>query len=261
MFQTANGAKIYYEQHGAGSRDILLLHGWGCSTALWAPVTERLAKRARVTVLDFPGHGQSGRPPVPWGAQDFARCVAEMIQSLGIVGCDIVAHSHGGRIALVLAAEEPALVGKMVLTGASGLHAVPTEAQKRRTAAYKHLRALSQWLEAVKIFGPLPEKLRAYLSKKYGSSDYNALDDEMRKTFVKLVNFDVADDLPRVMAPTLLIWGSEDTETPLWMGQKMESDIPDAGLVVLTGGSHFAYLEKLGDFLRITEHFLLGGPE
>lgn len=259
MFQIANGAKVYYEQHGEGTHNILLLHGWGCSTELWKPITAQLSKHARVTVLDFPGHGLSSRPPVPWGALDFSKMVEEMIRALQIEGCDIIAHSHGGRIALVLAAGQPKLIGKMVLTGASGLHAEKTKAQQRRTATYKRLRTCSEWLDKLKIFGSLPEKIQEHLRKKYGSRDYNTLDSEMRKTFVKLVTFDVAEYLPRVKASTLLIWGSEDTETPLWMGKKMEADIPDAGLVVLSGGSHFAYLEKISEFMRITTHFLVGG--
>lgn len=259
MFITANGADVYYEQHGEGARNILLLHGWGCSTELWKPVTEQLMHNARVTVLDFPGHGQSGKPPIPWGAEDFAKMVAELIRALCIEGCDIIAHSHGGRTAIILAADYPELVGKMVLVGASGLRAQPTAAQKRRTEVYKRLRKISEWMDRVKIFGKIPEKIRESLRRKYGSRDYNALDAEMRKTFVKVVNFDVTDCLTRVKASTLLIWGSEDTETPLWMGRKMEQAIPDAGLVVLTGGSHFVYLEKLQEFLRIVKHFLLGG--
>ena len=81
----------------------------------------------------------------------------------------------------------------------------------------------------------------------------------MRKTFVRLVNTDLTDDLPRIRASTLLVWGDRDTETPLWMGQTMEKGIPDAGLVVLEGGTHFAYLEQPDRFCRIVKQFLLGG--
>ena len=260
MHVTANGANVYYEQHGEG-RDILLLHGWGCSTEIWKPVTERLSKRARVTALDFPGHGKSGRPPVPWGAEDFAEMAAELIQTLGIAGCDIVAHSHGGRTAAVLAAKYPELVGKMVLTGAAGVRTQPTKAQKRRSAAYKRLRRASEWMDRVKIFGTLPEKLRQRLIQRYGSRDYVALDDEMRKTFVKLVNYDISSCLPDIKSPTLLIFGDNDIETPLWMGKWMDEAIPDAGLCVLKGGTHYAFLEKFNDFMRIVEQFLFGGPE
>ena len=254
----AGGASVYYEQHGEGP-GVLLLHGWGCSTELWKPVTERLSARARVTVIDFPGHGRSGRPPVPWGAEEYMETTAELIRSLGLEGCHVIGHSHGGRIALLLAAAYPSLVGKLVLTGAAGLHGEPTAAQDGRARAYKRLRGISEALDQIKILGPLPEKMRDMLRKKYGSRDYNALDAEMRATFVKLVNFDVEPYLAKVRASTLLLWGDQDTETPLWMGQRMESLIPDAGLVTLSGGTHYAYLEKLPDFLRITEHFLLGG--
>ena len=253
------GASVYYEQHGAGKPDVLLLHGWGCETALWKPVYEHLSRRRRVTVIDFPGHGQSGRPPVPWGAEDFAAMTAELIEALSLAPCDIIAHSHGGRVALLRASERPELGGKMVLTGAAGLRAEPTPAQRRRSRTYRRLRRWSDMLDALKILGPLPEHMRAALRRKYGSADYNALDEEMRKTFVKVVNFDIAPYLPRVQASTLLLWGSEDTETPLWMGRKMEAEIPDAGLAVLQGGTHFAYLEKCGEFLRIVDEYLFGG--
>lgn len=259
MLISLRGAQVYYEQHGSGKPDVLLLHGWGCSVALYSQVIERLKTRARVTALDFPGHGQSGRPPEPWGAEDYAEMVAQLISALGIEGCDIIGHSHGGRVALIVAANHPELVGKLVLTGAAGLHAEPTEAQKKRQAAYKRLRGFSDALDRVGVFGALPEKLRESLRKKYGSRDYNALDEEMRKTFVKVVNFDVAPLLPKILASTLLLWGDNDTETPLWMGRRMEKEIPDAGLVILKGGSHYAYLEKLDEFCRVAGYFLLGG--
>lgn len=254
---TARGANIYYEQHGAG-KDVLLLHGWGCSTELFTPVAEALAKSMRVTLIDFAGHGRSGRPPEPWGAPEFAEMVAEVIEALSVHGCDVIGHSHGGRIALVLAANRPELVGKLALTGASGLHAEPTEAQKRRSAAYKRLRGISDALERMRVFGPLPEKMRKALREKYGSRDYKALDDEMRRTFVKLVSFDVDDLLPRVKAPTLLVWGDQDDETPLWMGKRMEARIPDAGLIVWPG-THYVYLERARDFSRVVTHFFIGG--
>ena len=65
--------------------------------------------------------------------------------------------------------------------------------------------------------------------------------------------------MPASGRSTLLIWGSADTETPLWMGQAMEKEIPDAGLVVLEGGTHFAFLEQWQRFVLIVKQFFLGG--
>ena len=80
----------------------------------------------------------------------------------------------------------------------------------------------------------------------------------MRKTFVKVINQDLSELLPRIEASTLLVWGSADTETPLWMGQKMEKEIKDAGLVVFEGCSHFAFLEEPQRFLVILKTFFWG---
>ena len=78
----------------------------------------------------------------------------------------------------------------------------------------------------------------------------------MRKTFVKVVNEDLSDLYSKIKNSTLLIWGDKDTETPLWMAEEMKRKIPDAGLVPLPGGSHFAYLEQLNYFVVITKQFL-----
>ena len=79
----------------------------------------------------------------------------------------------------------------------------------------------------------------------------------MRKTFVKGVGYDQSALLSHIKNPTLLIWGDRDAETPLWMGQQMEKEIADSGLVVLEGGTHFAYLEQAARFQTIVRQFLL----
>ena len=52
--------------------------------------------------------------------------------------------------------------------------------------------------------------------------------------------------------------GEEDRDTPIWMGERMEREIPDAALIRFSGAGHFAFLDRYGDFLRIAESFLLG---
>ena len=81
----------------------------------------------------------------------------------------------------------------------------------------------------------------------------------MRQTFNKVIGLDLTDRLPMIKASTFLFWGSEDTATPLWMGQLMEEKIPGAALVVEEGAGHFAYIERNAKFLRIVRSFLLEG--
>ncbi len=250
-----NGASVYYEQHGTTGEHVLLLHGWGCDTTFFAPITKTLAETMRVTVIDFPGHGKSSRPPEPWGVPDYGEMTRELMDALHIGPSYVIGHSFGGRISLYLGSHWPRYIKRMIITGGAGLKKPQTEAQKKRAQQYQTLKKGAAILKSLKIFGNLPDRLADTLRKRYGSKDYNALDDQMRKTFVKIVAQDLQPLLPIVSVPTLLVWGDQDTETPLWMGQTMAREIPDAGLVLLEGGTHFAYLEQWQRFVRIALHF------
>lgn len=255
----SHGVNIHYELTGSGKKRVVLLHGWGCETKLMKPVADFLQQDMTVLNIDFPAHGQSGRPPEPWGVPEFAACTLELLQKLDFLPCSVIAHSFGGRVTIELASTDPALFEKIILTGSAGLRSQPTEEGKKRAEEYKKLKNLAETAKKMKIFGSLPDKMQDKLRQKYGSKDYNALDEEMRKTFVKVINHDQTELLPKIKQPTLLVWGDKDTETPLWMGQKMEKDIQDAGLVVFEGGTHFAYLEQVQRFNKIAHVFLMEG--
>lgn len=249
------GTEVYYESIGHGNRNVLLLHGWGCDTKLMRPVAETLGDDYCCTVIDFPGHGKSGRPPEPWGVPEYAACVEELMDLLGLKGCDVIAHSFGGRIAAFLEAKDGELFHKIILTGAAGIKKQTSGVESKRTQQYKRFKQLVQKLEKIPGTQKITGNLQEQLIQKYGSSDYAALDPEMRKTFVKVINQDLTECYGRFSSPTLLVWGKNDTETPLWMGQKMEQLIPDAGLVTLDG-DHFVYLKQLGSFAVIIKRFL-----
>lgn len=253
----SRGVNIHYELSGSGKKRVVLLHGWGCEIKLMKPVADFLSQDMTVLTIDFPAHGRSGRPPEPWGVPDFAACTLELLRKLDFLPCSVIAHSFGGRVTIELASGDETLFEKIILTGSAGLRGKPTEEGKKRAEEYKKLKNIAETAKKLKIFGRLPDMMQDKLREKYGSRDYNALDEEMRKTFVKVINHDQEALLSRIRQPVLLIWGDRDTETPLWMGQKMETEIPDAGLAVLEGGTHFAYLEHLARFNKIAHVFLM----
>ena len=256
MTKTLQGTESAWTECGSGERRLLLLHGWGCDGSLMQPVADRMQDRFRILVPDFPGHGKSGRPPEPWGAAEYTQWLRQLLAETAFAPCDIIAHSFGCRVAATLAAEHPEAVGKMIFTGAAGIRPKPSAERQKRTARYKKLKGLCETAKKIPLMGAAAGKMEEALRKKYGSRDYNALDEEMRRTFVKVVNEDLTDLYGKFRASTLLIWGDRDTETPLWMGQEMEKRIPDAGLVILEGGSHFAYLEQVDRFCTIARQFL-----
>lgn len=256
------GVRVDVTTGGNHGRGVLLLHGWGCSAQMMSSVQQALEGRMRVAAIDFPGHGKNGKsapPPQPWGVPDYMEMTAEVIRRLDLAPCDIVAHSFGARVALLLAATYPEMVGRMILTGAAGIKKPQTGKLGARQRIYKGLRGAVNLAEKTHLFGDLPQKGREALVQRFGSADYKALDPEMRKTFVKVISQDLTEQLPRVQAQTLLYWGAQDTETPLWMAKVMEEKIPDAGLVVERGAGHFAFLEHSASFLAIVRNFLLEG--
>lgn len=251
------GAQIYYERRGAGS-NVLLLHGWGGKCESWAPVLRDFAGKYAMTALDFPGQGgRSSDPPKPWGVADYMEMTYALLQALGIQKTHIVAHSFGGRVALALAATHPQVVDRMVLTGVPGLKAAPTPKQRARSNLYKALKALGDNRFCRAVWGDKAvDGWRSRLQEKFGSADYRALSPEMRKTFSKVVSQDLRPYLEKVKAPTVLFWGEADTAAPLWMGQAMEREMADAGLVVMKGAGHFAYLDRYADFKAVLENFI-----
>ncbi len=227
-----------------------MLHGWGASIEAVQSIVSGLAPRCSVRAVDFPGFGEAGLPPVPWGVAEYADWTRELVSELGLRRVSIVGHSHGGRVAIHLAAHHPELIDRLVLVDSAGIRPPRTARWYRRVAMAKLAKHVLSRLGA-------PGRVLAHrLVGRSASGDYAASADAMRPTFVRLVNTDLTDLLGRVRASTLLIWGDRDEDTPLRDGETMERLIPDAGLVVFEGAGHFAYADQPQRFAAVAGHFL-----
>ena len=242
-----NGLKIAYQVSGEGEI-ILLLHGWGGEAASFQPVFDWLAHSHKVYALDLPGFGQSQIPLTAWNTSDYAQFVIAFLEEFDIPKAHFIGHSFGGRISIIVSAEYPEKVDKLILVDSAGI--IPP-----RTAKY-HLRVgLAKIGKMLRRCGKYGDLVADTMSARAGSKDYQNAGD-MRATFVKVVNQDLRPLLPRITASTLLIWGEDDKDTPVAFGQIMEKEIPDAGLVVLKEAGHFSYLDQFPQFCRIVASFL-----
>ena len=224
---------------GAGP-PLLMAHGWGAHIGLLMPLAERLARGGcRVYMLDLPGFGGSATPSQPFTIFDYARFCIAYLDHHGLAKVDFFGHSLGGRIGLALASDHADRVRAMVLSNSAGLRAAQPLSQSLRLRLYRSVRGSLARLGAK----DLAKQLSAYYSRRYGSADYQAASPVMRATLVNIVNQDLLAWARRVGVPTLLIWGDQDQETPLWMGKKLEAAIPDAALIVHAGAGHYAYLD------------------
>lgn len=250
------GASMYYERCGETGRPLVLLHGWGGSHESMAPLMRDLSENRRVLAVDFPGHGQSSETPEPWEVTEYTEMTAALLEREGFAGADIIAHSFGGRVTLLLAATRPELVNRLLLTGCAGLPNRPDGKVSARTKRYKRLRGMADNAFTRALFGSKVDDWKEKLVQKYGSADYKVLSPVMRQTFNRVIRQDLTPCLTKIKSPTLLVWGEKDTATPIWMGEKMEQEIRDAALIRFEGATHFAYLEQYPRFLAIAREFL-----
>ena len=246
-----NDLNISYQVAGAGDV-VLLLHGWGGEAASFQPVFDWLTQFHKVYALDLPGFGKSQIPPTAWNTSDYAQFVIAFLERFCIPKAHFIGHSFGGRIAIIVSAEYPEKVDKLILVDSAGI-------KPPRTAKY-HLRVgLAKIGKLLRRCGRYGVLVADAIAARAGSKDYQNAG-AMRATLVKVVNQDLRPLLPRITASTLLIWGEDDKDTPISFGQIMEKEIPDAGLVVLKEAGHFSYLDKFPQFCRIVASFLSYGP-
>lgn len=251
MFLDIDGLKIEYCEEGEGY-PVLLLHGWGASFDTYRGIINTLKNRHRVVALNFPGCGNSSTMETPWNLDDYCDLVLKFMKALGLENPIMFGHSHGGRVTIKMVAEGMVNPPKIVLLDSAGLIPKKSFRQKFRAKIFKFIKGVLT-LPVVKNFsGGLLEKARNH----YGSADYNAAPLVLRQTLVSLVNTDLRDILHKISCPTLLIWGENDTATPLSDAKIIESSIKDCGLCIIKGTGHFSFLERPFEAHAIINSFI-----
>ncbi len=246
---TVKGIKVHCEVTGEGA-PVLILHGWGTSSEVMKSAAQSFEGKMKVFSLDLPGFGQSEEPVEDhWDIYSYADFVMEFCREADIVKPVILAHSFGGRIALILAGKKMMDINKLILTGCAGIKPKRGADYYIKVYSYKLGKKLS------KVFGKLSPGYEEKLKQKHGSADYAAASNKMRAVMVRTVNEDLKYLLPEINVPCLLVWGENDDATPLSDGKLMEKLIPDSGLVVMPDSGHYAFLENGVWFGNIVRSF------
>jgi pimeloyl-ACP methyl ester carboxylesterase len=246
-----NGMNIDYYDSGDGDA-VLFLHGWGTDHRSFFHFLEGMSGFFRVVAPDLPGFGGSDEPPSGWSVGDYADFILDFLKELGISDAIMIGHSFGGRVLIKLASGTGRIgISKAVLVGSAGIRSGKARGNPR-SYFYRAVKRVISVHAVSKRFPLLLEKWRA----RNGSADYRNASPRMRECLVKAVNEDLTPHLPDIRCPTLLIWGENDTSTPLSDARVMERLIPDAGLVVLKNAGHYPFLDQSYAFGRVLDSFL-----
>lgn len=245
-----DGLNINYIDEGVGNT-VLLLHGWGGSIQTMKPIENFLKDKCRVITLDLPGFGESDLPDSPWNSNDYAECIKKFISELKLDDLVIFGHSHGGRISIILSSKYN-FVKKLILIDSAGIIPKRKFTYYIKVYSFKVLKKIYVTLSN----GNSKEQKLEQFYKKFGSTDYKESNGVMRQTMVKVIHDNLVDLLPSIKAPTLLIWGENDQDTPLYMGRLMEEKIKDSGLIILKGAGHYSYIDNYDQFKAVINFFL-----
>ncbi len=217
-----------------------MLHGWGANIDLLQPLALPLSRLGfRCFMPDLPGFGQSAEPAAPFTIFDYASFCIDYLDHHALPSAHYFGHSLGGRVGLILGADHADRIDKMTLSNSAGLHLPPSSFGRLRLKLYQNLR------DALTAIGAptLAQRLRRAYNQRYASVDFRNATPIMRQTLINVVNQDLLAYAGRVAVPTILIWGDNDQDTPLWMGRKLERAIPDAALILHNSAGHYAYLD------------------
>jgi pimeloyl-ACP methyl ester carboxylesterase len=254
------GQRIHYLEAGRGN-PVILIHGMGGEGARWMPNIRGLAPSFHVFSPDQIGFGQSDKPLTIYHTGVFAGFLAGFMKNVGVRRAAFIGQSMGATVALYLAVHNPDLVERLVLVNCASFR---SSSDPPAPPPNWHDRQIAN-------AGTLAES-RDYLKKLY--HNHSLITDELveenlilrlRSAFT-IESMHTADarglgglaeqEVRRVDAPTLLIWGANDPLAPITNADKLNSVLKNSRKVLIDRAGHYPFLEHPEKFNQIVLEFL-----
>jgi pimeloyl-ACP methyl ester carboxylesterase len=245
-------ALAFIDMGNPRGQPVLLIHGYTDNARDWVPMLPYLSKDYRLILVDIRGHGRSSKPECCYGRLDFAYDIKLLLDALGVARADVVGHSLGSIIAQTFAEYWPERTARVVLIASTG--GMPPDAPKKppQLDYAAEIAKLQEPIDPDSPFmvawwdSPTPVDpdfirrqrkdsaaipLRVWLAVlDQGLSADNAYADLQRT-------------LPRLKAPTLLIWGSNDPIMEEPVRRTLRQALPQATVKVFDGLGHNPFWE------------------
>jgi pimeloyl-ACP methyl ester carboxylesterase len=242
-----SGGEVAADVFGDGP-PVILVHGTPASSYLWRNVVPALANRHSVHVWDLLGFGESRLDPgvAPSIARQ-ARTLAELVEHWGLDSPDLVGHDIGGGTVARAHLIDDVAVRRLALLDAAviGPWNTPfTEHMQRHEDAYRTMppHVFADIIAArirTATHHPMSDAAAgAYLAPWAGPAGQQRWIDQVASVTFQDTN-EVVARLGEITAPTIVLWGEEDTWLPPTMGQRLAAAIPGAQRTTIAEAGHF----------------------
>lgn len=244
MFAVVNGKSIHFTKTGQGDTVMLLVHGWGGTGRSLQGLARLLSRRNLVLTIDLPGFGSSDRPESTWGIKEYASLLAGFINQQTQKPVVYFGHSFGGALGIYLAANQPGIVSKLIVAGAS-FHR-PSLPKKNPSSFASRL--------------PLPGLSKLLLRRTFYKLFYPHSDilnyPQLECNYRRIVAEDLTHLLSHIRQPTLILWGDRDRDTPVEDARLLAEKIAGSKLVIFSDVSHNLPLKHADRVYSEMEQFL-----
>ncbi len=237
-------------QETTGTKDgaIILLHGLMGALSNFGNMVEYFANSHNVVFPFLPIFEMPLRKLSVIGLVDY---VDRFIDHQGYTNVHIVGNSLGGHIAQLYVLRRPEKVKSLTLTGSSGLFENAMGSSFPKRGNYEYIKKKTE-----DVFYDSKMATKAYVDDLYETVNNRNKAIRIITTAKSAIRHNLGDKLHDILCPTLLVWGKEDSVTPLFVGEKFKELIPNSQLLIIEKCGHAPMMEKPVEFNAIYEEFL-----
>jgi pimeloyl-ACP methyl ester carboxylesterase len=270
--------EIAYIDEGKGTETFVFVHGLGGYLWNWVKNVEILRGGFRCIALDLPGYGQSSKGHAPYSMAFFADVLQEFLEKMGLSAVNLVGHSMGGQIALTLAARGCPLLKRLILVAPAGFETFNGFEKELIKATYNPLLMRSHAREQVlfnykMVFsGRIPDEAQFMIDDRMdlvkNPQQHDLYCQMIAQCVDAMLEEPVFHRLSDIHLPTLIIFGGFDylipnrffhpTDTPLSIGQRGQSKMPNSELTLIAQAGHFVQFEQARRVCELMVQFVKG---
>ncbi len=239
----------YYEGGPADAETIVMIHGFGANRDNWLRFARHFTERYHVIALDLPGFGESSKADANYDVGSQTERLQAFLKALNIEKAHLIGNSMGGHIAALYAARHPEQVLTLALLDNAGVTSPKkSEMFERIERGEPNPLVVRKAEDFDKLMNfvfvsppPLPDSLKRHFAEQSMANQehYDRIFVQLRERYIPL-----EPELPKISAPTLLLWGEQDRVLDVSSIEVMKPLLQKSSVVIMKDCGHAPMIER-----------------